>query len=307
MLDIVTAVAPCALLIALGGVLKKIEFVSDEAWRGAERISYYILLPALIMSGLANADLTNVSAGPLALALILSTILVAAAMIAAAATWGRDGGPTFTSVFQGGVRFNNFIGITMAVGLFGAPGVALAAVANAAVIPTVNVLCVIVFALFGNARLTVGGLLRALLLNPLLVACAIGIAIQANGLKPPGFLGIFLSQLGLGALPLGLLCVGAALDFRMAAQRVGPVFLSSLVKFGVLPAVTAGICLWMGLDERATMIAVLFQALPTAASSYVMSRQLGGDAPLMAGIIASQTLCSLVVLPLVLVGHRLLI
>lgn len=49
-------------------------------------------------------------------------------------------------MFQGGVRFNNFRGATMAVGLSGAPGVALAAAANAAVIPTVNVLCVIVFA-----------------------------------------------------------------------------------------------------------------------------------------------------------------
>jgi malonate transporter len=46
---------------------------------------------------------------------------------------------------------------------------------------------------------------------------------------------------------------------------------------------------------------LLFQALPTASSSYIMARQLGGDAPLMAGIIASQTLLAAVALPIAVV------
>ncbi|MET9871546.1 AEC family transporter, partial [Streptomyces sp. NPDC006386] len=53
------------------------------------------------------------------------------------------------------------------------------------------------------------------------------------------------------------------------------------------------------LGSHALIIAVLFQALPTATSSYILSRQLGGDAPLMAGITATQTLLGIAAVPIV--------
>ncbi|GKW16211.1 hypothetical protein PEC301937_21600 [Pectobacterium carotovorum subsp. carotovorum] len=58
----------------------------------------------------------------------------------------------------------------------------------------------------------------------------------------------------------------------------------------------------IGLSGPAAIAALLFQALPTASSSYIMARQLGGDAPLMAGIIAVQTLVAGVALPLAVLG-----
>jgi predicted permease len=47
---------------------------------------------------------------------------------------------------------------------------------------------------------------------------------------------------------------------------------------------------------------MLFHSLPTASSAYILSRQLGGDAPLMAGIIAFQTLLAAVTMPLTLLA-----
>ena len=45
---------------------------------------------------------------------------------------------------------------------------------------------------------------------------------------------------------------------------------------------------------------ILLAALPTATSSYILARQLGGDAPLMAAIISGQTLLGMISLPLLL-------
>ena len=45
---------------------------------------------------------------------------------------------------------------------------------------------------------------------------------------------------------------------------------------------------------------VLFFALPTASTAYVLTRQLGGDSHLMAGLITLQTLLAAISLPLVL-------
>jgi malonate transporter len=72
------------------------------------------------------------------------------------------------------------------------------------------------------------------------------------------------------------------------------------VKFLLMPAATLLAALALGLSGPALVIALLFQAMPTASSAYILARQLGGDAPLMAGITATQTVLAAVAIPLVL-------
>lgn len=206
----------------------------------------------------------------------------------------------FTSVFQGSVRFNNYIGVTIAAGLYGAQGIATAAVCNAAIVPTVNILCVLVFARFGSARLSLAGIVKQLVTNPLILACAGGILLQALDLRLPPGIEPALQALGAASMPLGLLCIGAALRFGAARSWAAPILTSSSVKFALMPAATFLTVQMVGLGSQALIIAVLFQALPTASSSYIMARQLGGDAPLMAGITATQTLLGIGAVPLVL-------
>jgi len=119
--------------------------------------------------------------------------------------------------------------------------------------------------------------------------------------RPPG-LGRALRSVGAASLPLGLLCVGAALDFGGARRWAGPVATASVLKFGAMPLATLTVALLVGLHGEALVTALVFQTLPTASSSYILARQLGGDAPLMAGITAAQTLLALAAIPLVLTG-----
>jgi predicted permease len=299
---ILLALVPIALLIGLGALLRRAAFVSEAFWPQAERLGYYVLLPALFIHGLGTARLDGVPVAALAGVLVVSTLAVAAILLAARPHLGFDGA-AFTSVFQGGVRFNNYVGVSAAAGLFGAQGIALAAVANAAIVPTVNVLCVLVFARFGaGGRLTGCAVLRQLALNPLLVACAIGIGLQAAGLGLPPGLEPMLKALGQASLPLGLLCVGAALEFGAARRWARPVAVASAAKFVLMPLATLLACRAFDLHGPAAATALLFQALPTASSSYILARQLGGDAPLMAGITAAQTVLAGAAIPLVLMG-----
>jgi malonate transporter and related proteins len=294
------ALLPIALLIGLGAALRRAGFLAESFWPQAERLGYYVLLPSLFVHGLGTAHLDGVPVLSLAVVLVVSTVVVALVLLALRPRLALDGA-AFTSVFQGGIRFNNYVGVSAAVGLFGAQGLALAAVANAAIVPTVNILCVLVFARFGSAgRLAPMAVVRQLALNPLVVASLVGIGLQ--GLRvplPPGIEPV-LKALGQASLPLGLLCVGAALDFGTARTWIRPLAVTSAVKFGLMPLATVLACLALGLRGPAAATALLFQALPTASSSYIMARQLGGDAPLMAGIIALQTVLAGAALPLVL-------
>ncbi|WP_108661795.1 AEC family transporter [Acuticoccus kandeliae] len=293
------ALVPVALLIGLGNGLRRTHFVPDTFWGPAERLCYFVLLPSLFIHGLATADLGEVPVLELAGTLIASTLAVALILVLLQRVIHFEGA-VFTSVFQGGVRFNNYVGVTAAVALFGAPAVGLAAVANAAIVPTVNVLVVLVFAHYGAARPSIKGVVMGIAKNPLVLGCAIGIAIRLSPFDLPVPLTSAVRALGQAALPMGLLCVGAALEWNVIGKALRPTLTSSAVKFALMPIAAVIACLAFGLDGRAAIIAIMFQGLPTASSAYVLARQLGGDAPLMAGIVAFQTVAAMLTLPFVL-------
>lgn len=296
---VVLALLPVVLLIALGMGLRRSRFLDEAFWPGAERLAYFVLLPCLFFLGLATAQLDALPVADLALTLILSTVAVAGLVLMMRPLLRVDG-PAFTSVFQGSVRFNNYVGVTLAAGLYGAKGIALAAICNAAIVPTVNILCVVVFARHGSARLSGLGIARQIATNPLVVSSLAGIAFRMFGLSLPPGLEPALRTLGAASLPLGLLCIGAALEFGAVRAGTRPIATASAIKFLGVPLATVLTALALGLSGPALTVALVFQVLPTASSSYIMARQLGGDAPLMAGIIAAQTLVALAAIPLVL-------
>ncbi|OAS19968.1 AEC family transporter [Methylobacterium platani] len=303
---VLLALLPIVLLTALGFGLRRRRFLAEAFWPQAERLGYFVLLPSLFFHSLATARVEAVPVGALALTLILSTLVVAGLVIAVRPLLRVDG-PAFTSVFQGSVRFNNYVGVTLAAGLFGAQGIALAAICNAAIVPTVNILCVLVFARHGAARLTPRGVARQLATNPLIVSSLAGMAVQLLGWGIPPGLEPALRTLGAASLPIGLLCVGAALEFAGARTWLRPVASASVMKFAAMPAATLLVASGLGLHGPALTTALLFQVLPTASSAYILARQLGGDAALMAGITAVQTVLALVAMPLVLIGLSALV
>ena len=96
--------------------------------------------------------------------------------------WVSRTAADFTSLFQGAIRFNTYIGLAVASALFGDPGLVIAAIAVSIMIPLVNVLCVICFSLVieGNGK-SPGGVLKGLLSNPLIIACVLGVALNISG------------------------------------------------------------------------------------------------------------------------------
>lgn len=299
------ALAPTVLLIALGHLLRHHSPLLPETfWPPAERLAYFVLLPALIVHSLAMADLADVPVGMMAAALAIPLVTVGAALVALRRRLTLAG-PAFTSVFQGAIRFNTYVGVTAAIALYGVQGAALSAIAIATIVPTVNVLSVLVFARYVSAGTGSRHALRGIATNPLIVACAIGIAMYALRVPlPPGIEG-FVKSLGQASLPLGLLCVGAALDHKSLTAPPRPALVAFVAKLVVMPGLTAAACFALGLSGATALIAVLFNALPTASSSYVMARQMGGDAPLMANLVATQTAAAAVTLPLAMIAAHL--
>ena len=62
----------------------------------------------------------------------------------------------------------------------------------------------------------------------------------------------------------------------------------------------AGLARLFGVEGTALAVVVLCTAAPTASGSYMLARQMGGNAPLMAEILTVQTLAALITIPLAL-------
>lgn len=302
MTAVITALAPVAAIIALGWIFRRQGFPGDGFWAPAERLAYYLLLPALIAGSLARARFDTAATLPMVFALAGALVLSAAIMLALRRRLDVDG-PAFGSLFQGSIRLNGYIGFAVALALWGEAGLGIAAVAVATYVPVVNVLSVGVLSRYAaSGPIHWGGFGLRILRNPLILACMAGLALNVSGFGDLPVLDGGLAILGHAALSVGLLCVGAGLSFNGLRRAGRGIAAATAVKLMVAPAATAVLCSLLSVDRVATGVAVLFAALPTATSSYILSRQMGGDAPLMAQTIAATHLAAAVTLPLIVLS-----
>jgi predicted permease len=75
---------------------------------------------------------------------------------------------------------------------------------------------------------------------------------------------------------------------------------ASVAQLLLKPALALAAALLLGLAGPALAVTVLACAVPTATSSYILARLLGGDAELMAALVTSTTVGALLSLPLVM-------
>lgn len=297
---IIDSLTSIFIVIALGWGLRQTLLPTDEAWQGFEAISYYVLVPALISKTLAVAKLGEVPFGKLAATLIGTVFIIAVALLAARSFLERHlrtDSPGFTSIFQGALRWNAFIALAIAANLFGNEGVALAAVAIAALIPLLNFMSVLVLRRYGKGQ---GSLLRGLATNPFIVGTAVGLLLNQTGMPIPVAAGLALDIVGRCALGAGLLLVGAGLRLPDLKPPSLAITGGVLVRLLVVPLVGFGLAQLVGLVGNAVVIAIVCLGVPTASASYLLARRMGGDAPLMAAITTGQTLVSMVTLPTLL-------
>lgn len=298
MQHILLALFPSIALIVSGYLLQQRRVLASEFWSGAEKLNYYVFFPALLFSSLAlaRADWLHLSNVIWTMLSVIAVVMV----VMYGLRWRLRLPPARFGVYvQSAVRFNTYIGLAVVSALAAASGAQMLAVILAVCIPLVNVLSIV--ALLPKEQLRLGNVLTSVLKNPLVSSCVAGILV--NVLHIPLWQGLeqLLKLLATCSLTMGLLCVGAALQFTQVRAQWRLVLLNSAWRLLCIPMLAWGMCQWFGLNAVATQVLVIFFGLPTASASYVLTKVLKGDATLMASIISLQTLLSLLTLPLLIV------
>jgi len=280
-------------LILLGYGLRRWMALGDGFWVGLEKLIYFVLFPALLFNAITKTPL-SFAAVPL---IGTGAAAMAGAMLLALAMrpFVRLTPISFSSQFQCAFRYNTYIGLAVAAKLHGAAGIAAMGLLAGGMVPFANIAAVWMLARHAEASVW-----RELAKNPLFLATLAALGWNLAGFGVPAPVGQFLGRLAEAAIALGLLTVGAALKLRGALGPDGRGAAAWLlaVKLLAMPVIAYLVGRQVGLSGIHFDIAIMFAALPTASSAYILTQRMGGDGARVAWLISASTLLGMATLPL---------
>ncbi|WP_321340508.1 AEC family transporter [uncultured Cohaesibacter sp.] len=299
---IVEAIIPTFFLIGLGLYIRRSGLVPEDQWGGLETIAYWLFFPALIFNSLFKADLTNVPLGDMTFVLVSAIILMAVLMLALypvfRSLYSIDN-PSYTSIYQGVLRWNGFIALAIVQKAFGNDAMALVAVSMASMIPVINIIIVGIMAVFGpNGRPSFGRVLLNIIKNPFIIASVVGLVVNLAGIPIWDPIASTVEITGRAGLACALLMVGAGIKLKHAFPPVRDVWFACILRLVGMPAIAIGFALLFGLSGQPLEVVIISTAVPTAMNSYVFAKKMGGNAPLVAAIVTWQTPLSALAIPL---------
>lgn len=293
----VHVLGPLVAIIALGGLLARLQFLGGSFMADLNKLAYWVALPALLFRSAAQVRGSGGEVWPMLGLLTAGTLVICllaypCASLAGVAPASR--GTFAQSAFRGNLAY---IGIPVLSESLPPEALPPVVVTMTALMAFFNVLAVVVLCGPGTRWRTLGFTIAT---NPLLVAGLAGLGWGLGGLPLWGVMDRTLSALGAAAVPIALLCIGGSLATTPLRGAVKSTFAAAALKVLVLPGVVFLAGWAMGLPAWQLRAVVVLAACPTAAASYVMASKMGGDPDLAAKSIVASTIFSAVPLALAL-------
>lgn len=285
-------------LILLGYLLCRFTPLNRSVWQGAEALVYYLLFPTLLFHSIVKSPLDWAATSSLIAAGLLAG-LVGVALSYSLPWWpglkGHVDRRDHASAAQVAFRFNSFIGLALADRLAGAQGLLLISVLIGFCVPMFNIAAVWPMARAGQQSFW-GQLVR----NPLIVATVCGLAANLLGFRMPAWLEPPVSRIGAASIALGLMSAGAGMQLGLLthAKRLSIGVLA--IRHLIQPLLALGAIHIFGLQGDQALILLLFAALPTASTCYVLAARMGYNGPYVAGLVTLSTLLGVASLPFAL-------
>jgi len=294
----VNIVLPIFLLISLGYVLRRREFLTEKFIDIGNKLMFYILLPTTLFKSGYATNLSELDSARFAI-FAVATVVVSWGAVWAAGTFFIKDKKVLGSFVQGSFRANTvFVGLPLMRNLAGDAGLARFALILAMAMPLYNICSIITLNACGGTeeKVRIKPALLAILKNPLIIAVVIGVSFSFFEITLPVAIERALSDLSNMTSPMTLICLGAGITFLGFNEKFKFAVVASAVKVIVLPiAFTAAAFAFgfRGLDLAAFMV---LGGVPTAIVGHVMAVQMGCDTYTSSTTILVSTLLSAVTL-----------
>ena len=285
-------------LILTGYLICRFTPLNRPVWTQVEQLVYFLFFPVLLFHSILKSPLDISAAGNLVgagWALGLGGIAMAYSVPYWPGLKNHVAARQHAASAQIAFRFNSFIGLALADRLAGPQGLQVLALLIGVSVPLMNI-----GAVWPMARHGERGFLGELVRNPLIIGTAGGLAANLLGFSIPGWAEPTVSRIGGASLTLGLMAAGAGMQLSALnhAKLLGVAVL--LIRHLLMPLLALGLCVVFGLNAVQSTILLMFSALPTASSCYVLAARMGYDGAYVAALVTVSTVLGMVSLPLAL-------
>ena len=303
--QIFVSISPVFLLIILGNILRRLNFLELSFWDVSDKLAYWVLIPALLFYFISQVSLSSEMLFSYSLILFSGYII----SITCIFTLGKILGYTpeiWTSILQGGMRQNAFIALAIAGSFFGAEGLKIASLFTFIYVPSINIIIIVIMVMSLNQNNQIGpkksfvSVFNEIFKNPFIIAMILGLLFSLLDLEGLSIIFNTTELLGSAALPLMLLTIGAKIKVRDLKLQITPILISNTLKLLILPIFVYFFAKFLGLTKIETVVAVIFSSVPTATMSYTFAKQFGADDKLMRGILTTQVVLSFITIPILL-------
>jgi malonate transporter and related proteins len=285
-------------LILIGYLLCRFTALDRSVWSQIEKLVFYFLFPVLLFSSIIKSpihlgEVSNFIAAGLVLAITTVAISYLLPFFPGLKNYfsSRDHAASAQIAF----RFNSFIGLAMAERLAGAPGLLLISVLIGICVPLFNMAAVWPMARHGKTGF-VGELLR----NPFIIATLSGLVANLLGFRYPDWLTPTVNRIGGASIPLGLMAAGAGMQFATLARAKTLAISVLTIRHVIAPMIALALSILFKLSPVQATVLLMFSALPTAPTAYVLAARMGFDGGFVAGLVTLSTLLGVLSLPFAL-------
>ena len=274
-------------LIICGYLICRYTKLDRTVWGQVDSLVYFFLFPVLLFQSITRYPLALDAASQFMMAGV-SLAICGIVLAYSVPHWPfvkkyidpRD----HAGSAQVGFRFNSFIALAVSQKLLGDNGLAYTAILIGVSVPIFNIAAVWPMAKHSQQHFG-----RELIRNPLIWGTSAGLLANIAGFTVPDWMAPSVTRVGQAGLVLGLMAAGAGMQLS-ALPRAKVLAASMLsVRHFAMPVVAFIMAKMWGLDNTQTTTLLLFSALPTASTCYVLAARMGYNGPYVSSLVTAST------------------
>jgi len=294
-MEVVITIIPIFAIIFLGWGSRKMGFITPEFLEPANRLVYYLSIPALVFSSIARVPFHERFDGTVLAVTLVSVTIVYALALFLAGIFRMT--PARAGVFVQSSGHGNvgYIGLPTAYYYLGNDGLATVGIICGFLMVVQNLLSILVLQMHDHSDTRIHGVkpvIMKLLGNPVIIGAMAGILVSAAGIAIPAVFNRTLDILGGLAPPMSLLLIGASLSIRLMRRHLRPAMGAVALKLLVLPALAVAVFMILHVETTVFLPALILLCSPTATIVYVMAHGMHGDTDFAVASISASTLIS---------------
>ena len=289
-------VLPIFFIMTLGFFLKKIKMVDENSLNIMNRLVFRVFMTTLLFLNVYNiGDFSKLSIDNLKLLAYAFIIIFVIVFLAWLIYMPKVKEKKKLSVLIQGVYRGNFVlfGLAIVDSIYGKEGLATVSLLTIVVIPTFNVLAVIILEYYSGREISKLKLLKQVFKNPLIIATLLGISFIVLKVNIPKPVYKTLSDISKIATPLAFIVLGAELQIGNMLKNIKYLISVNILRLIVNPLITIGVGKLIGFQGIELVALLSMSACPTAVASYTMAKEMKADGDLAGEIVATTSILSI--------------